>query len=76
MKQETKYQRLVILLARNHKPEEIKTLLNMKSKNNKEFMDFVELVLSYEGYKEFYIQEKISVMARELKVENTNNLPF
>ncbi len=73
MKQETKYQRLVILLARNHKPEEIKTLLNMKSKTNEEFMEFVDLVLSYDTFKDFYIREKISVMSRELKVER---LPF
>jgi len=73
MKQATKHQRLIILLARNHKIEEIKTLLNMKNKTNEEFMEFVDLTLSYETFKEFYIREKIDVLSKELKVER---LPF
>lgn len=73
MKQETKHKRLIILLARNHKIEEIKTLLNMKSKTNEEFMEFVDLTLSYETFKELYIREKIEVLSKELKVDR---LPF
>lgn len=73
MKQSTKAKRLIVLLARNHTIEEIKTLLNMKSETNKKFIEWVDLTLSYPTYKEMFVREKVSVLAKELNVEH---LPF
>lgn len=76
MKQATRAQRLIILLARGYDIETIKPMIDMETKGNQEYYDFIKETLEHKGFVDFFIGEILTISARKLNAHDTDYLPF
>ena len=76
MKQATKAQRLIILLARGYDVKAIKPILDMEKETNQKYYDFIKETLEHKGFVDFFVGEILSISARKLNAHDDDYLPF